>query len=46
MRPIANKNNGSAAKIRGKPSSDILLILGFGGRTEMIHRDDLVLGRE
>jgi glutamate 5-kinase len=33
-----------AAKIRGKSSGDILLILGFAGRTEMIHRDDLVLG--
>src|SRR5947209_299354 len=32
-----------AAKIAGKSSADILLILGFGGRTEMIHRDDLVL---
>ena len=35
-----------AEKIRGKSSSDIALILGFGGRSEMIHRDDLVLGRE
>ena len=33
-----------AAKIRGKSSGDILLILGFAGRAEMIHRDDLVLG--
>jgi glutamate 5-kinase len=33
-----------AVKIRGKPSGDILLILGFAGRAEMIHRDDLVLG--
>jgi glutamate 5-kinase len=32
-----------AAKIAGKSSADILSILGFGGRTEMIHRDDLVL---
>jgi glutamate 5-kinase len=35
-----------ADKIRGKSSSDILLILGIEGRAEMIHRDDLVLGRE
>ena len=35
-----------AEKIRGKSSSDIALILGFGGRSEMIHRDDLVVGRE
>jgi glutamate 5-kinase len=33
-----------AMKIRGKSSGDILLILGFAGRAEMIHRDDLVLG--
>jgi glutamate 5-kinase len=32
-----------AVKIAGKSSADILSILGFGGRTEMIHRDDLVL---
>jgi glutamate 5-kinase len=35
-----------ADKIKGRPSADILSILGFGGRTEMIHRDDLVLGGE
>jgi glutamate 5-kinase len=35
-----------AVKIRGKSSGDILLILGFAGRAAMIHRDDLVLGRE
>ena len=34
-----------AAKIRGRSSADILSILGFGGRTEMVHRDDLVVGR-
>ena len=33
-----------AVKIRGKSSGDILLILGFAGRAEMIHRDDMVLG--
>jgi glutamate 5-kinase len=32
-----------AIKIAGKSSADILSILGFSGRTEMIHRDDLVL---
>jgi glutamate 5-kinase len=32
-----------AAKIAGKSSADVLSILGFGGRTEMIHRDDLAL---
>jgi glutamate 5-kinase len=35
-----------AAKIIGKSSSDIPLILGFAGRIEMVHRDDLVMGRE
>jgi glutamate 5-kinase len=33
-----------AEKIRGRPSSDILNILGIAGRTEMVHRDDLVIG--
>jgi glutamate 5-kinase len=37
---------GDAERIRGRSSSDILHILGFTGRTEMIHRDDLVLGGE
>jgi len=35
-----------AEKIKGRSSADVLLILGFTGRTEMIHRDDLVLGGE
>jgi glutamate 5-kinase len=34
-----------ADKIKGRSSADILLILGFGGRTEMVHRDHLVVGR-
>jgi glutamate 5-kinase len=34
-----------AEKIRGRPSNDILLILGISGRAEMVHRDDLVIGR-
>src|SRR5246500_634790 len=34
-----------AAKIKGRSSADILSILGFGGRAEMVHRDDLVVGR-
>jgi glutamate 5-kinase len=33
-----------AEKIKGRPSSDILSILGISGRSEMIHRDDLVIG--
>ena len=34
-----------AEQIKGRSSSDILLILGLEGRAEMIHRDDLVIGR-
>jgi glutamate 5-kinase len=36
---------GDAEKVKGRPSSDIMLLLGIEGRVEMIHRDDLVLGR-
>jgi len=32
-----------AQKIKGRPSADIDSILGFSGRAEMIHRDDLVV---
>jgi len=35
-----------AEKIRGQSSAEVMLILGYSGRTEMIHRDDLVLGGE
>jgi glutamate 5-kinase len=35
-----------AEKIKGRSSADVLLILGYTGRTEIIHRDDLVLGGE
>ncbi len=35
-----------ADKIKGHSSADVQGILGFSGRTEMIHRDDLVLGGE
>jgi glutamate 5-kinase len=35
---------GDADKIKGRSSADILLILGYAGRTEMVHRDDLVMG--
>ncbi len=37
---------GDADKIKGRSSADISGMLGFSGRTEMIHRDDLVLGGE
>jgi len=32
-----------AQRIRGRSSSDIASILGFSGRAEMVHRDDLVV---
>jgi glutamate 5-kinase len=35
-----------AAKIKGRSSGDILSILGFSGRTEMVHRDDMVMGHQ
>jgi glutamate 5-kinase len=35
-----------AEKVKGRPSSDILAVLGIEGRAEMIHRDDLALGRK
>src|SRR5882672_2540687 len=34
-----------ADKVKGRSSADILMILGFAGRTEMVHRDHLVVGR-
>ena len=37
---------GHAEQIKRRSSADVLSILGFTGRTEMIHRDDLVLGGE
>ncbi|HTP90894.1 MAG TPA: glutamate 5-kinase [Xanthobacteraceae bacterium] len=33
-----------AQKIRGRSSADITSLLGFGGRSEIVHRDDLVVG--
>jgi glutamate 5-kinase len=35
---------GDADRLKGRPSSDIVLLLGIEGRAEMIHRDDLALG--
>ena len=34
-----------AEKIKGRSSPDVMAILGINGRAEMIHRDDLVMGR-
>jgi glutamate 5-kinase len=33
-----------AEKIKGRSSPDVMTILGVNGRSEMIHRDDLVVG--
>jgi glutamate 5-kinase len=33
-----------ADRIKGRSSSDVVAILGIGGRAEIIHRDDLVVG--
>jgi len=33
-----------AEKIKGRSSPDVMAILGISGRSEMIHRDDLVMG--
>jgi glutamate 5-kinase len=35
-----------ARKIRGRSSTDISSILGFSGRAEMVHRDDLAVSPE
>ena len=35
--------NPDAARIIGRPSREIEGILGYPGRTEMIHRDDMVM---
>ncbi len=35
-----------AEQIKGRSSADVMLILGYTGRTEIIHRDDLALGGE
>ena len=38
-------NDADAVRIVGKRSADIEALLGFRGRDEMIHRDDLVILR-
>src|SRR5262249_19937013 len=38
-------DDDDAVQIRGKSAGEILLTHGFAGRAEMIHLDDLVLGR-
>jgi glutamate 5-kinase len=43
-RGLSAYDAADAQKIKGRASADIASILGFGGRSEMIHRDDLVVG--
>ncbi len=45
-RGIVAYSESDAARIMGRKSSEIEQLLGFRGRDEMIHRDDLVLLRE
>ena len=45
-RGIIAYSDSDAARIMGRKSSEIAHILGFRGRDEMIHRDDLVLLRQ
>ena len=42
-RGLCAYSNGDAEQIRGRRSSELEELLGFRGRDEMIHRDDLVL---
>jgi len=45
-RGITAYSDTDATRIMGRKSSEIEGLLGFRGRTEMIHRDDLVLTRQ
>ena len=42
-RGIAAYSDSDAARIMGRKSSEIQAVLGFRGREELIHRDDLVI---
>jgi glutamate 5-kinase len=44
-RGMAAYNDEEATRIRGKRSADIEALVGFRGRAEMIHRDNLVIMR-
>lgn len=44
-RGIVTYSDADATRILGRRSSEIEALLGFRGRTEMIHRDDLVILR-
>jgi glutamate 5-kinase len=42
-RGLSAYSSGDAERLRGRRSSEIEALLGFRGRDELIHRDDLVL---
>jgi glutamate 5-kinase len=42
-RGICAYSDGDAARIIGRKSGEIEQVLGFRGRDEIVHRDDLVL---
>jgi glutamate 5-kinase len=42
-RGIAAYSDADSARIMGRKSGDIESLLGFRGREELIHRDDLVI---
>jgi glutamate 5-kinase len=42
-RGLVNYGAGEARRILGKPSSEILSVLGYVDEPELIHRDNLVL---
>jgi glutamate 5-kinase len=44
-RGLVAYDSEDANRIKGRPSADILSVLGYAGRAEMVHRDDLVVGR-
>jgi len=44
-RGLCAYDSADAQKIKGRASADIASLVGFSGRAEMVHRDDLVMGR-
>jgi len=40
---VLSNDPNQAARIIGRPSREIEGILGYPGRTEMVHRDDMAL---
>ena len=42
-RGLSNYSASDVDKIKGKPSSEIFNLLGYGGDSELIHRDNLVV---